>query len=600
MIDTMSKEPFLFKINFTSVKPPQFVEKSDKAYIYFGEKNDYPQYLTELYKRSVMHSTIVDSKIKFICGGGWSFNKTGFNTTEASKVNEWLKEPGVDNLRELTFKVTQDIELYNAVALEIIWTNSGKISEINHIPYSYIRSNKDGSEFYYTSKWCKTDYKGNRMPNQNPADEEDFTVYKPYDPDNKKGKQLFYYKVYFPELETYTLPNYLSAITSIDTEIRIDNWHNNFIRKGFSASHMINFYNGVPQKEEQKKIKEKIKQELTSDDEAGSFVLNFAVDREHGSEIINLTPTGFDKQFEQLRQDVKDNILQRHGITNPAMVGMLVPGKLGGSTASEVKIGVEQFQNLYVRQRQDIVEDIFNELLQFEGKKVLKLKQLEPVGIEITEGMIEKYLPKAAVEAMVAERMGIDLTLYRNVPMTPRVTESKEFSIEKDLVSRFAKRGISKDEVEIGFKREFEFTSEEEQFNSEQELIKMTFAEKKKEQETVSGQIGYTPKQAKTAAKDLEIDVMYSYEFKSQFSDDGRSRPFCSDMMALNRLYTKEDMEAINQEIKANDEYKAAFGDLEINVWKHRGGWYRKPNTDISVSNCRHVWWQQVIIKRKK
>lgn len=590
----------LIKIALTSAKPPQFIEKANKDFIYYGEKNDYPQYLTELYKRSVMHSSIIDTKVKFIQGGGWKVNKQGISVADYSKLVNWLKDINdKDNLRELTFKVVQDIEMYNGVALEVVWNKAGTSYEINHIPFSYIRSNEDNTEFYYTKKWVKINYKGERLPNNAPEDEEDFETYKPYDENNRKGKQLFYYKVYYPELETYTLPNYLSAITSIDTEIRIDNFHNSFIRKGFSASHMVNFFNGVPTPEEQRKMKQKIKEELTGDDEAGSFILNFAVDKEHGSEVVTLTPANFDKQFEQLRQDVKDNILQRHGITHPSMVGVMVPGKLGGSTASEMKVGIEHFNHLYVKDRQRIVEDIFNELFKYEGEKVLELNTYSPVGIEWSEALIEKYLPKQAIAEMIAERVGVDLNLYKDIKPV-MVEEKKEVNGEKMMLSAFGKYGYPKDDFEFLNSRDFEYTTDEELFNSEDEIVRMTFADTKKKEDSVDPNIGYTPKKAKIVAPELNVKTMYSYEFKAGFSDDGNSRAFCSDMMKLNRLYTKDDMKKINAEIRANDDYSEAFGDLNIDVWKHKGGWYRKPGTDLSVPQCRHTWKQNVVIRKKK
>ena len=92
----------------------------------------------------------------------------------------------------------------------------------------------------------------------------------------------------------------------------------------------------------------------------------------------------------------------------------------------------------------------------------------------------------------------------------------------------------------------------------------------------------------------INTKIVYSYDGP----EDSANRPFCAEMLALNRYYTKDDMKLINAEIRSNDEYNSAFGDLEINVWKHRGGWYRKEGTDVSIPHCRHRWNQHLVITK--
>ena len=89
--------------------------------------------------------------------------------------------------------------------------------------------------------------------------------------------------------------------------------------------------------------------------------------------------------------------------------------------------------------------------------------------------------------------------------------------------------------------------------------------------------------------RELEISIMYSYEWKEEIPMDERdttehpSRPFCKKLMELDRLYLRKDIETMSQR-------------LGYSVWDRKGGWWEKPNGELS-SECRHRWVQQTIVR---
>ena len=85
-----------------------------------------------------------------------------------------------------------------------------------------------------------------------------------------------------------------------------------------------------------------------------------------------------------------------------------------------------------------------------------------------------------------------------------------------------------------------------------------------------------------TELSTTEILVKYSYEGPK----DDRNRPFCAKMMALDRLYTRFEIENISER-------------LGYSVWERRGGWWTKPDGEHSPS-CRHRWESHVVIKKNK
>ena len=110
--------------------------------------------------------------------------------------------------------------------------------------------------------------------------------------------------------------------------------------------------------------------------------------------------------------------------------------------------------------------------------------------------------------------------------------------------------------------------------------------------------IGLTDKGERVAkAIDVpEFEVRYKYELRPDappLKEGGRSRDFCRKMVAKKKLYTKKEIDVLRNDMKSSP-----LADI-TNVWLARGGWYRRPNTDISIPYCRHQWKQKIVRKNK-
>ena len=84
--------------------------------------------------------------------------------------------------------------------------------------------------------------------------------------------------------------------------------------------------------------------------------------------------------------------------------------------------------------------------------------------------------------------------------------------------------------------------------------------------------------------------VVYSYQKRPGISGppklpDGRTRNFCARLLDVNRLYSRDDINNISSRV-------------DRNVWNYRGGWYTNPSTQVSTPYCRHIWVQQLVIKK--
>ena len=98
----------------------------------------------------------------------------------------------------------------------------------------------------------------------------------------------------------------------------------------------------------------------------------------------------------------------------------------------------------------------------------------------------------------------------------------------------------------------------------------------------------YSATKKKVTETDLKgKEIRYSYELAPGFKNkiiEG-TRYFCEKMVKSKKLYSRAEIDQISKVIGHN-------------VWEMRGGWYRKPGTDISVPKCRHIWMSH-IVKRK-
>jgi hypothetical protein len=87
-----------------------------------------------------------------------------------------------------------------------------------------------------------------------------------------------------------------------------------------------------------------------------------------------------------------------------------------------------------------------------------------------------------------------------------------------------------------------------------------------------------------------QIKVMYKYAWSPEFpivTNEMKSnmREFCKEMLKLNKLYSRSDINAISQIVG-------------YSVWNRRGGWYTNPDTGIPRPQCRHIWLQQIVVEK--
>jgi len=379
---------------FDQVPLPIYKEVKGKDWIYYGEKNDYPNYLLRIYNNSAKHNAIVTGKVDYICGNGWSVNAD--DPMEKAKAYGMINKVNStdESLNELTKKLTTDLTIFGGYYLQVIWTKAtGEIAELYHVDYYKVRTNNDNSEFYVSDNWIKND-------NVNPRP--DFETFPAFNPNNRTGSQILYFKEYRAGANTYSLPDYRGAISYIELDISIGEYHLNTINNGMFSSKLINLNGGKVSQEEEDRIERQFTDKFSGSKNAGKFMLAFNDSKENEPSIVDLSGTELDKHFDLLNKTVQQEIFSGHKVTSPMLFGVKTEGQLGGR--SELREASELFQNTYVNSKQRSLEEIINYLYKFnELTAQLELKKTEPINFEFSEAIISQNMTQEEIR----EKLGL-------------------------------------------------------------------------------------------------------------------------------------------------------------------------------------------------
>ncbi len=377
-------------LKFNNHTVPEFVEVRGKPWIYYGENNNYPDYLINLFNRSAKHNALVTGKKEYITGKGWLVNEAGLNVEQLAQVTAFAKQANVEeSLEDILEKTALDLEIFGGFALEVIYTKgTGKVAEIYHIDFSKIRASHDASFYYFSNDWSKY---------HQSLEDTGLKGFNPFNPAKPTGTQLLYFKEYRPKLEVYPIPDYIGCIPYIEMDYEIANFHLNNIKNGFWGSFMINFNNGIPTDEQQRDLERMLKNKFTGSDNAGRFILNFSDDKTKSPDMLPMQLPDIDKQFTLLNDSVQQEIFTGHKITSPMLFGIKTAGQLGGR--DELREASELFQNTYINHKQQLLSRVFNSLLEVNGidTNPLKIIPSSPISWQVPDSVIATAMTKDEV-----------------------------------------------------------------------------------------------------------------------------------------------------------------------------------------------------------
>jgi len=550
---------------------PVIKEAYGKDWIEYGTedyRNLYPQFLIDLYYNSSTHAAIVNQTASMIAGSGLQIEDET-NLEALVRLKKFMAQANSkETLQEVITKISFDLKLQGAYALNIIWSKDRtEISEIYHIGCEKIRAgipNEMGvvDTYYVSADWSNPRQKNNR-PTAIPA----FNM-----KDRTSPSQILYSSLYSPSMQVYGTPDYSGCTNWCLTDQYVSEFHLSNIKNGFAGSYFINFNNGVPTREERVQVEKQIADKFSGATNAGKFVLTFSDSKDREPSITPISVSNADKQYLALQELLVQNILTGHRVVSPMLFGIKGDGSGFGNNAEEISTSYELYLNTVVKPFQ---ANILKTL-----SKIFEVNQMNlPVSINQFTPISTKFDDETLKEVMTQDELRGELGLE---PLTDEDTANEEFSQEKTELDNFIDE-YGEDEPEGYDLIDEEIVEfEEEDFDFEKELNekhKVRFASVGRAYpDAPSSEIG-------EEGFDREYNL---YRVRYEYVEDGfltrksgKTREFCKKMMSAKKIYRKEDI--LRMENMGVNKGWGKGGADNYNIFYFKGG-----------GNCHHYWLRKI------
>ena len=372
-----------YQIELSKPQIPTFKESTKGAWIEYGQDNSYPETLLSFLETSSLHNGIVQGKSYLISGGEILIDGEPLNEIQDITVQEgielklFLNNYG-ESLKSLKSKLALDWVISGSFALEIIWSmDFSRIAKINYIPWSKLRPEAKDSEgkilnWYYSDNWAQI------QKSYNPKAQESIRKIQSFNPlaqfigdslpetwkNNWNHNQLLFVKNHWPGYEYFGRPTYQGALTDIAADSKLSLFYLGAVENGFTPSVIITYTEPVGSDEEARMIGKKIEKEFTIKGAGRKIMLLFASSPETAPKIQPLDVKNLDQQMIALQEQLQNAIVTGHGIISPELVGVNVPGQLGGG---ELDLKWNIFYNNTIKKDREVIEDVFNQLAMING-----------------------------------------------------------------------------------------------------------------------------------------------------------------------------------------------------------------------------------------
>jgi len=542
-------------VNLNSYTSPVVQENNRKAWVEYGEDNNYYQYLIDRYNGSATNNAIINGVCTLIYG-------KGIDATDASRRPEQYAQMISMFSKHCLRRVTFDLKAMGQAAFQVIYNeDKSSIAQVEHFPIETLRYEKmdedgDITGYWYSKDWTqirKKGYEPERIPAFGYGEEGDkLEIYciKPY-------RAGYYY---------YSPVDYQGALPYAELEEEVANYHINNIKNGLSPSMLINFNNGIPTEEERELIERRIVDKFSGTSNSGKFILAFNDNKEMAASIEPVQLSDASAQYEFLSEESSQKLMVGHRITSPMLLGIKDSSGLG-SNADEIKMASLLFQNTVIRSVQEMIIDAMDELLSFNEISLnLYFKTLQPLEFIDYEGLDEETKE---------EQTGRDLS------KDCRCTQLDEDNPCQEHVN------LSEEEFDL---EDFlEQVGEDEPQEEEYELVDVDDESTEDEPDDFDVE-GYLNNLVNLSAKDDSsqdnklFKVRYTYVKGTSKSSKGETRDFCRKMLSSNKLYRKEDIGFMSAK-GVNKQF--GHKGRNYSLFKYKGG-----------VNCYHRWERRIYKKK--
>ena len=520
---------------------PKIIEDPRKDFVMYGEDNNYYQYLIDTFMGSPTNHACINGISEMIYGRGLDA------LNSQAKPDQYAKMISLMN-KDVIKKVIYDYYLMGGAAIQIIYGKGRKqIVQIEHMPVETLRaeisSDKGKIEgYYYSPDWSK--YKSSDELKRIPA----FGT-------SKESIEILFIKPYKAGYYYYSPPAYTGGLQYAELEAEVSNFHMNNIKNGLSPSMIINMNNGIPNEEERSIIERRIAEKFTGSTNAGRFILSFNDNTESQATIEPIQLSDAHNQYQFLSTESQEKILVSHRVVSPMLLGIKNNTGLGNN-ADEMEKASVLMDNMVIRPYQNLMIDAFDKILEFNDISLkLYFKTLQP--LEFTD------LTNVTDQETREEETGQKLSLKKQMKVHRPYDH-----LTKDVAKLL---------IDMG---------EDEDLDTWEVISEDSVNYEKDDKQNEMLQLAVSTGSAKPASKSEQDKGLFKVRYRYAGVKQTNTRPFCSAMLNAKKIYRKEDIIAMDDQV-VNAGWGPRGADT-YSIWLYKGG-----------GNCHHAW-NRVVYFRKR
>ena len=518
---------------------PEIKESKRDAWVEYGEDNNYYQYLIDRYTNSTTNNAIINNITRLVYGKGLS-------AVDASrKPNEYAQMMALFS-KECVRHMVSDLKMLGQCAVQVIYSKDRKkISKVYHVPVQLLRAEKCNEKgeveaYYYCDNWQDL---RNFTPKRIPA----FGY-------SNEPIEIMFIRPYSVGMKYYSYVDYHGALPYAQLEENISNYLINEVNNGFSGRAVINFNNGVPSEEQQLMIKQQVLNQLTGT-KGEKVIIAFNNNQDSKTTVDSMPVNDAPDLYNTLSEECLRKIMLGHNVTSPLLFGVASTNGFS-SNADELQNSFVLFDNMVIRPMQELLLDAIDTILAYNGVALKTFfRTLKP--LEFTD------LENVITEEQAVEGTGVDAT---NLSADDKIAQALI-----DLGEDVNPEWLLIDEFEVDYEGD----------DVENELLN-----KEPKQSLLSKMYNFVSTGSafpnSKSEQDENIDgVKFITRYVYAGENASNTREFCRKMMASNKIYRKEDIQRMSQQV-VNEGWGPKGADT-YDIWLYKGG-----------GNCHHRWNKQV------
>ena len=345
--------------------------------------------------------------------------------------------------------------------------------------------------------------------------------------DTKEKRTVFIFKEYNIDEFYFARPSYFSGLNYAELEEEISIYCVNHIKNGLSAGHIINFNDGEADAEVKDAIERNINKKLAGANNSGKRVLSFNSNKENATTIEAIEISDAHQQYQFLSEEARKQLMVAHKVTSPILFG--IKDNTGfGNNADEMSVAFDELMMNVIQPMQEVILDGLMELLSQNN-----------ISIEL------EFLP---LRPKVIKQPTTDVKFS---------SQSNETKIADCLIALGEDENLNDWELmaecEVDYNNEYSFAS-----------TGSAFPNSMSEQDN--------------------DNYMVRYQYAPLVATSN-SRDFCRKMVNASKIYRKEDIMRMENEI-VNAGWGANGAD-KYSIWLYKGG-----------GDCHHKWFRKIYVKK--